>query len=141
VADMLARWRQGQRPPAEEYLDRHPALWERPEEALELIAEELVLRAEFAEPVAEADLVRRFPKWPAQVRVLLDCQRALGAQFPPVPFPGPGDRVGDFQLLSELGRGAHGRVFLVTQPALGGRAVVLKLRPVDGGEHLVVGRR
>lgn len=138
VADMVARWRTGERPPAEDYLDRSD-LWDHPEAALELIAEELVLRAEFGEPVTEADLARRFPRWQAQVQVLLDCQRALGPPAAP-RFPAPGDRVGDFELLSELGRGSHGRVYLAAQPSLAGRPVVLKVAPRGGGEHLSLAR-
>jgi len=140
VADLVARWRAGERPLAEEYFERSPDLWSQPESALEVIAEELVLRAEFSQPTTSSDLARRFPQWKAQVEVLLDCQRALGAALPVPRFPDPGERLGDFHLLSELGRGAHGRVFLATQPALAGRPVVLKLGPWGGAEHLSLAR-
>src|SRR5262249_26536425 len=43
-------------------------------------------------------------------------------------------------LESELGRGASGRVFLATQPALADRPVVLKLVPLLGREHLSLAR-
>jgi eukaryotic-like serine/threonine-protein kinase len=140
VADMVARWRAGERPPAETYFDGNPELWDRPEAALELIAEELVLRSEFGEPITHSDLARRFPKWKAQVEVLLDCQHTLGPQLLPPRFPEPGDRLGEFHLLSELGRGAHARVYLTAQESLGERAVVLKLGPWAGGEHLSLAR-
>ena len=52
VADMVARWQAGERPLVEALLDRQPELWDLPEVALELIAKELVLRSEFAEPLA-----------------------------------------------------------------------------------------
>src|SRR5262249_4976543 len=42
-------------------------------------------------------------------------------------FPQPGDALGEFVLLSELGRGTTSRVFLARQPSLGDRPVVLKL--------------
>ncbi|HKB01152.1 MAG TPA: serine/threonine-protein kinase [Gemmataceae bacterium] len=140
IDDMVARWRAGERPPTEEYLGRRPELWHNAEAALELIAEELVLREEFGEPVSSEDLIRRFPQWWAQVEVLLDCQRTLGGRLPPARFPDPGDQIGDFVLLSELGRGAHGRAYLATQPMLAGRPVVLKLGPSAGGEHLSLAR-
>ena len=45
----------------------------------------------------------------------------------PDPFPKPGDSFQGFTILSELGRGATGRVFLARQPAPTLRTVVLKL--------------
>jgi tetratricopeptide (TPR) repeat protein len=140
VADLVERWRSGERPLAEVYLDRRPDLWHHPEAALEIIAEELVLRAEFAEPTSRSELARRFPQWRAQVEVLVDCQRALGAALPVPRFPEVGHQLGDFHLLSELGRGAHGRAFLATQTALAARPVVLKLGPWGSVEHLSLAR-
>jgi len=140
VADLVARWRSGERPPVEALLNQRPELWDRPEAALELIAEELVLRSEFGEPTTHAELARRFPRWKAQVEVLLDCQYTLGPQLTPPRFPEPGERLGEFHLLSELGRGAHARVYLAAQESLGERAVVLKLGPWAGGEHLSLAR-
>ncbi|MBY0460005.1 MAG: hypothetical protein K2V38_22040, partial [Gemmataceae bacterium] len=46
-------------------------------------------------------------------------------------FPRPGEFFEGFELLSELGRGAMGRVFLARQPAPALRVVVLKV-----GQHL-----
>ena len=140
VADLFAAWRAGDRPLAEQFLNRWPELWDRPEAALELIAEELVLRSEFGEPTTHEELARRFPKWAAQVEVLLDCQNTFGPQLTPPRFPEPGKRLGEFHLLSELGKGAHGRVYLAAQESLGERAVVLKLGPWAGGEHLSLAR-
>lgn len=140
VADMVARWQTGEQPLAETFLNQKPELWDRPEAALELIAEELVLRSEFGAPTTHAELAKRFPKWKAQVEVLLDCQYTLGPQFTPPRFPEPGDRLGEFHLMSELGRGAYARVYLAAQESLGERAVVLKLGPWTGGEHLSLAR-
>src|SRR5262249_48327357 len=114
--EMAQRWRRGERPRAEEYLALHPELVARPEAALELIYEEVYLRQEGGEEAA-ADLVRRFPQWRRQVQALLDCHHALTERLAPPRFPSAGEVLGDFRLLAELGRGAHGRVFLATQPA------------------------
>src|SRR5437660_1156299 len=76
--EMVDRWRRGERPPAEEYLDRHPELRDDPAAALELIAEELALREEHGPPVSLAELADRFPQWQAQVRALAQCQQVLG---------------------------------------------------------------
>jgi tetratricopeptide (TPR) repeat protein len=134
--EMVERWRRGERPQAEEFLDRCPVLWDHPDAALELIAEELALRDEYGLPADPDELAGRFPRWRPQVKALLDCQRALG----PPRFPEPGETLGDFQLVSELGRGAHGRVYLAVQPALSGRPVVLKVSPDTGSEHLSLAR-
>ncbi|HEX3152048.1 MAG TPA: serine/threonine-protein kinase [Gemmataceae bacterium] len=140
VADLVARWQAGDRPLVESLLDRRPELWDNPEVALELIAEELVLRSEFGEPTTAVELKGRFPQWAAQVEVLLDCQATLGPQLTPPRFPEPSQRLGEFHLLSQLGKGAHGRVYLAAQESLGERAVVLKLGPWAGGEHLSLAR-
>ncbi|HVK13004.1 MAG TPA: serine/threonine-protein kinase [Gemmataceae bacterium] len=136
--EMVRRWRAGDRPLAEEYLDRHPDFWHRPAAALELIAEELALRGEYGQPATPTELAGRFPDWEPQVRALVDCQLALGPASP--RFPEPGDAVGEFELRSQLGRGAHGRVYLAVQPALADRPVVLKLSPIGSGEHLSLAR-
>jgi serine/threonine protein kinase/tetratricopeptide (TPR) repeat protein len=54
----------------------------------------------------------------------------------PWPFPSAGETVGEFRLLSCLGRGARGAVFLADQPSLANRPVVLKVTTRDGLEHL-----
>ena len=126
---MVRRWRQGQRPPVEEYLDRHPELWQAPEAALELISEEISLWQELGQAPAAADLLRRFPRWPGQVRALLDCHQVMTAGLAPVRFPGAKESLGEFVLLAEIGRGAHARVFLARQSSLADRLVVLKVGP------------
>jgi serine/threonine protein kinase/tetratricopeptide (TPR) repeat protein len=134
------RWRAGERPLAEEYLAQYPELEEEPEAALELIAEEIYLRAEAGEELPGEAFLRRFPRWRRQVQALLDCHQLLSTQLGPPRFPAAGETLGDFRLLAELGRGAHGRVFLATQPALADRPVVLKLAPAAGQEHLSLSR-
>ncbi len=54
----------------------------------------------------------------------------------PWPVPTVGEAVGEFRLLSCLGRGSHGAVFLADQPSLANRPVVLKVTSCDGLEHL-----
>src|SRR5438270_6498422 len=137
--DMRRRWQAGERPVAEDYLARHPQLRDRPDAAAELIYEEVCLRQEYREGGTASDVVRRFPQWRDELRVLLNFHRLLG-DGAPASFPGAGESLGEFELLAELGRGAHGRVFLAAQPALAGRPVVLKLAPLAGQEHLSLAR-
>jgi tetratricopeptide (TPR) repeat protein len=139
AADMVARWRAGERPTAADYAARHPHLRADPDAALELIAEELALREEYGPPADPDGLAAAFPEWAAQVRALVRCRAAIGP--PPGPrFPTVGQAFGEFRLVEELGRGAVGRVFLAVQPALADRPVVLKLTPAGGGEHLSLAR-
>jgi serine/threonine protein kinase/lipoprotein NlpI len=137
--DMARRWRQGRRRSTEDYLLDHPQLLHAPEAVLELLAEEIFLAQEHGQEPVLADLVRRFPAWEAQVRALVDCQQVLSADLAP-RFPAPGESLGEFDLLAEIGRGAHARVFLARQPGLADRLVVLKLGPRTGREHLSLAR-
>jgi serine/threonine protein kinase len=137
---LIARWQRGERPLIEEFLDRYPELWQRPDAALELLFEELCLRKEFDEPITRAEILMRFPAWRDRIEVLLACHRLM-EPAPSAAFrPTPGEMVGDFRVVTELGRGARGCVVLATQPALANRPVVLKLAPAEGHEHLSLAR-
>jgi serine/threonine protein kinase/tetratricopeptide (TPR) repeat protein len=138
--DMARRWAQGERPRIEEYLDRHPELFDFPEAATELIYEEICLRQAHGEGSATSDVLERFPQWQAQLKVVLDCHQLMQSGTAAPNFPALGERLGDFRLVAELGRGVQGRVFLATQPALADRPVVLKLVPLLGHEHLSLAR-
>jgi hypothetical protein len=121
VGDMIARWQRGERPLAEEYLDGAAELRRCPEAAFELIAEELALRDEFGQPTSPTDLAERFPHWQAQMHALANCHRVLGPQATPL-FPSPGEVLGDFHLLSELGRGGTAEsTWLRNRLSVGGR--------------------
>jgi serine/threonine protein kinase/Flp pilus assembly protein TadD len=138
--EMAERWRQGERPLAEHFLARHPELRAQPEAAVDLIYEEVCLRRQLGEGITDAELAGRFPQWRPQLQVLLQFHQLLEANLAAPPFPAPGESVGDFALLAELGRGPHSRVFLATQSSLGGRPVVVKVTPRDGREHLSLAR-
>jgi tetratricopeptide (TPR) repeat protein len=140
VAEMIQRWRRGDRVYPEQYLLAHPELWQHPEAAADLIYEELCLRQEYGPVVPPEQVLGRFPQWRQQLEVLFDCQRVLGPRRTRMQFPAAGEALGDFLLLAELGRGAHGRVFLASQVSLGDRPVVLKVTPLEAYEHLALAR-
>jgi serine/threonine protein kinase len=140
AAEMNQRWRQGERPLVEEFLARHPVLKDHPEAALELIYEELSLRQEHGQEMSPLDLAQRFPQWGQPLQILIACQHLLRPAPAASEFPSAGETLGDFHLITELGRGAQGRVFLATQSALAGRPVVVKFIPRDGQEHLSLAR-
>jgi serine/threonine protein kinase/Tfp pilus assembly protein PilF len=91
-------------------------------------------------PLDREALFNRFPQWQPQLEVLLACHQLLEQDQAEPRFPEMGESIGDFRLVSELGRGGMGRVVLATQTSLGGRAVVLKLTPLTGFEHLSLAR-
>ncbi|HEY1377809.1 MAG TPA: serine/threonine-protein kinase, partial [Gemmataceae bacterium] len=140
VGEMVQRWRRGERPLPEDFLARHPELWDHPEAAADLIYEEFCLRREYGPDLPAEDILARFPQWRPQLEVMLDCQRLLDPRRADPQFPAAGESLGDFLLLAEIGRGAHGVVFLASQLSLGDRPVVLKLTPSDAGEHLSLAR-
>jgi serine/threonine protein kinase/tetratricopeptide (TPR) repeat protein len=69
-----------------------------------------------------------------------------GAHTAPSPrgkspaFPKPGESIGGFALIGELGRGAFGRVYLAEQSSLGNRLVALKVTKAEGEEPQILAR-
>ena len=55
------RWGQGDRPAAEEYFERFPALRNNPDAALDVIYHEFLLRRELGERPQPEEFIRRFP--------------------------------------------------------------------------------
>lgn len=140
AGEMAAAWRRGERPRAEEFLARHAELSSCPEAAVQVIYEEICLCQECGLEMPTREVVGRFPQWQTELELLLDCHRLMHDQSAEPDFPRVGESFGDFHLRAELGRGAQGRVFLATQPALADRPVVLKLMPRDNPEHLALAR-
>src|SRR5262245_56789094 len=87
AGEMIRRWRGGERPLPEEFLARHPDLWDHPEAAADLIYEERCLRQEFGPEMPVEQVLRRFPQWRPQLEVLFDCQRLLGPRRAAPQFP------------------------------------------------------
>jgi serine/threonine protein kinase/Flp pilus assembly protein TadD len=138
--EMGIRWRGGEPGRVEEYLALYPELSEQAEFAVRLIYEELCLRRELGERAAAEEYFQRFPRWRRELERILECHQLLEAELAGPNFPSPGEDLGDFRLVVELGRGLHGRVFLATQPVLADRPLVLKLTPRSGSEHLSLAR-
>jgi serine/threonine protein kinase/Tfp pilus assembly protein PilF len=137
--EMTEAWRQGACPRAEQYLDRYPALWDLPAAIMDLVYEEICLRREHGAAVDRQELIERFPRWTAEIEVLLSCAGVLEGPASTGLARG-GEWVGDFRLLSEIGRGGSGRVFVATQASLGHRPVVVKISRCQGDEHLCLAR-
>src|SRR5262245_46834883 len=77
VEEMVAAWRRGERPRAEDILALHPELGD--DAAIRLIYEEVCLRHEAGIEVDPTELARRFPRWADELALLLDCRRLIDA--------------------------------------------------------------
>jgi tetratricopeptide (TPR) repeat protein len=103
-----------------------------------MIAEELRMRRRYGQPLEAAEWNRCYPSLEAALRPFLE---GTSDTEPTAPdFPECGELFADCLLLTELGRGAQGRVFLATQPLLADRPVVLKVTRLAGAEHLSLAR-
>ncbi|HEX3659022.1 MAG TPA: protein kinase [Pirellulales bacterium] len=140
IRQMAEAWRLGQPIPAEQWLAEHPELAGQSQSAVRIVYEEICLRQEQGEDVDSVEFYRRFPQWQSELEVLLDCHRLVEGESSAPSLPGAGEQFGEFELLSELGRGAAGKVFLARQPALSDRLLVVKLSPRSGDEHLSLAR-
>jgi serine/threonine protein kinase/tetratricopeptide (TPR) repeat protein len=163
VERMAEAWQRGERPTASEVLARHPEIDD--EAAVRLIFEEACLRRDAGLSASTTEVVRQYPRWRAALEPLLSADRLMrppgsAARFRSLTpsttrsgscsarsgsaaeavFPQVGERLGDFRLLAELGRGAAGRTFLAAQPSLADRPVVLKVTARDHVEHLSLAR-
>ncbi|MFT3883706.1 MAG: hypothetical protein QM703_29265 [Gemmatales bacterium] len=103
--EMAGQWQNGSCPPAEVFLQR---LGENPtsEDAVRVIYEEICIRQDRGEQVNLKELESRFPQWSQELAVLLDCHRLMRSHPVAPQFPSVGETLGDFRLVSELGRGA-----------------------------------
>jgi serine/threonine-protein kinase len=145
--DQLARWRRGERVPAEAYLQllAEARLAEGQtavvgEEALDLVYAELLLRREAGEAPTLEEYLWRFPQYASQLPLLMELEQWLesdtirGADPSSIPkAPTAGwPAVAGYEIVGELGRGGMGVVYKARQLGLQ-RPVALKvIRP--GGD-------
>src|SRR5690348_2357025 len=95
LREQRAAWEHGDRPRVEAYLQRHPGLAADPDAVLDLLNNEVVLRAEHGEAPSLEEYLDRFPHLAAELRLLFEVHRALEAEGlaatldEPAPGPGP----------------------------------------------------
>jgi serine/threonine protein kinase/Tfp pilus assembly protein PilF len=146
ISIFVERWRQGESPSAQAVLRDHPELAEQKSVVLDLAYEEFCLRREAGEQVAPSTFCDQFPTYRKSLERLLGVHEllagnsALESLSDETVWPEPGDEFLGFRLREELGKGALGRVFSATEPALGNRTVVLKLALEGGREAEILGK-
>ena len=142
----LDRWRsQGKVPDAKAVLDQHPELAEHKSIVLGLAYEEFCRRTETGEAVDRDAFCSRFPVFQRSLRRLLEVHDYLEENphvVPPiqVDWPEAGQTFRGFSILTELGRGAFGRVYLAEEIALGRRLVAIKASIEGAVEAEILGR-
>jgi tetratricopeptide (TPR) repeat protein len=146
ISLFVDRWRQGETPNADAVLREHPEWASQKSYVLELAYEEFCLRAEAGEAVTATSFCDRFPAFRKSLARLLgfheyaDHDPALRGITRVLQWPTCGDEFLGFVLQEELGRGAFARVFLASQPELGGRQVAVKVSARGAREAEIMGK-
>ena len=113
---------------------------------LELAYEEYRMRLEAGEPLDANAFSKRYPSLSRSLYFLIGARSSQEDDPDYVEFqsrvawPEPGSHFLGFDLISEIGRGAMGRVYLASERALGERPVVIKVAPQNGREADILGR-
>ncbi|MCU0705672.1 MAG: protein kinase [Fimbriiglobus sp.] len=130
--EIQEKWAAGDPPDALAALAAHPELRACKPLVVELAYEEFCLRAEAGAPLHATEFAARFPFAESVARLLcvhsmLGRQGSFGQARRPTFELYPGDEVDGRIVLRRLGRGGFSDVYLMRNPALGGRVEVLKV--------------
>lgn len=144
ASSIKLRWEVEGRPDALAAMQEHPELSGCKAIALELAYEEFWQRIQAGEEVDPDAFCDKFSHLRRTLRRLLSLQHLVGdSQSSGAKTRAslvPGERLLDFQILDELGRGAFAAVYLAQQTSLGNRLVAIKVSADPGDEANVLGK-
>jgi serine/threonine protein kinase/Flp pilus assembly protein TadD len=154
ATQLASQWQRGIACSADDVLAEYPRLLRHARAAICVISEEIYQRLYRGQQVTRAELQRRFPQWAESLITILDEWRDRPEELTDAVasvslrerrrrrphFPEIGDKLGEFRILGELGRGAVSRVYLAHQAFLAGRLMVLKVTQSGVEEHLTLAR-
>ena len=140
------RWQEGEPPDAARALESQPHLRQYPAVVVELACEEYALRKRAGEKLEPGAVFPPLPHLSTALYLKLAAHSilvqdpGLQAMRDDLPWPAPGQRFMQFDLIAEIGRGAFGRVFLANEPVLGNRPIVVKVAPGGGDEAEILAK-
>ncbi len=132
LEEVFDNWDRGVRPDARQAIEANPEFAEVESFAIELAYVEYQRRCRAGEAVEVAGFCGQFPSIEEALRQVLELNALLSdesdarEQKTRIAWPEIGETLSDFEIISELGRGAFSRVFLARQISLRGRLVALK---------------
>lgn len=145
VAEIKRRWSSAGHADALRAFEEHPEILAYRSLALNLAQCEFRLRRTAGEELTTEEFCERFPGMEVSLAAYMWAKGHVdGAQdlqdLGVVSWPQPGEQFLDYELISELGRGAFARVFLARELKLGARSVALKVAVRGDDEANVLGK-
>ncbi len=147
LAEFSDRWARGESPRAEEFLSRLPESADFQDEALELVYHEFCLAEQSGLSPDPSSFLDRFPTLRGRLASMFSLHKVIDSAGLLVKdesrlsgLPEPGDEVGPYRLVRELGRGGFARVYLARQTDLSDRLVVVKISRKAGVEPQLLAR-
>ncbi len=145
--DLLNRSKSGELLEFPKIVETYPQLREYRSYVLDLVYEDYCQRAAAGEIRRTAEYAGVFPEYDTQIQELIEVHRYFHASGN-VPewlseqkvWPLPGEDFLGYEICSELGRGAIGRVYLAREQSLGNRLVALKISPYGQAEATLLAK-